>query len=103
VDGPYAAALGPRGYTGVVESTEDGGYPVLEHLRLVTGGPVVWAAAIDGCIVVSQRGGDHRLVVGEDFSIGYESHDERSVTLYLEESLTFVNDGPQAAVVLRAV
>ena len=98
VEGPYALALGPRCYTGVIETTEHGGYPVLEHLRLITGGPVVWAPAVDGAVVVSLRGGDFELVVGQDFSIGYLTHDAESVTLYLEESVTFRPISPEAAI-----
>ena len=37
VDGPYGVALGTQCYTGVIETTEKGGYPVLEHLRLIAG------------------------------------------------------------------
>ena len=98
VDGPYAIALGPRCYTGVIETTERGGYPVLEHLRLITGGPVVWAPAVDGAVVVSLRGGDFELEVGQDFSIGYLDHDVEGVTLYLEESVTFRAISPEAAI-----
>lgn len=101
VDGPYGTALGPRCYTGVVETTEHGGYPVLEHIRLITGGPVIWAPAVDGSVVVSLRGGDFRLSVGQDHSIGYLTHDAETVTLYLEESITFSNDAPEAALALR--
>ena len=66
VAGPYAVALGPRCYTGVVETTEMGGYPVLEHLRLITGGPVLWAPGVDGAVVLSTRGGDFELTLGQD-------------------------------------
>jgi uncharacterized linocin/CFP29 family protein len=98
VEGPYAIALGPRCYTGVIETTEHGGYPVLEHIRTILEGPVVWAPAVDGAVVVSQRGGDYEIVCGEDFSVGYLSHDERSVDLYIEESITLRIAGPEAAV-----
>jgi uncharacterized linocin/CFP29 family protein len=98
VDGPYAIALGPRCYMGVIETTEHGGYPLLEHLRLILGGPVIWAPAVNGAVVLSQRGDDFELVVGQDFSVGYLSHDAGKVTLYLEESMTFLNKGPEAAV-----
>ncbi len=40
IDGPYALALGPRCYAGVIETTEKGGYPLLQHLGLILGGPV---------------------------------------------------------------
>jgi uncharacterized linocin/CFP29 family protein len=100
VDGPYAIALGPRCYTGVVESTEYGGYPVLEHLRLVLGGPVVWAPGVNGAVVLSV-GGDHfSLVVGQDFAVGYAGHDDTTVRLYLEESFTFRARTPEAAVAM---
>ena len=56
IAGPYAIALGPRCYAGVIETTEKGGYPVLHHLGLILGGPVVWAPAVDGALVISQHG-----------------------------------------------
>ena len=52
------------------------------------GGPVVWAPAVDGAVVLSQRGGDFELTVGQDFSVGYRSEDATSVNLYIEESLS---------------
>jgi uncharacterized linocin/CFP29 family protein len=101
VGGPYAIALGPRCYTGVIETTEHGGYPLLEHVKLILGGPLVWAPGVDGAVVLSVRGGDYALECGEDFSIGYRSHDEDAVALYLEESMTLLVREPRAAVVLR--
>jgi uncharacterized linocin/CFP29 family protein len=101
VGGPYAVALGPRCFTGVIESTEMGGYPVMEHLRLIAGGPVLWAPAVDGAVVLSTRGGDFELTVGQDATIGYLEHDAERVLLYLEESFTFQVFTPEAAVHLR--
>jgi len=98
IAGPYAIALGARCYTGVTESTEHGGYPVFEHLHRILGGPVIWAPAVDGAIVLSQRGDDFVMTVGEDLSIGYRGHDENAVQLYIEESLTFQINTPEAAV-----
>ena len=46
ISGPYGLALGPDSYTGVVETTEHGGYPLLDHLHQILGGPVVWAPAV---------------------------------------------------------
>ena len=101
VEGPYGIALGPRCYAGILETTEDGGYPVLERLRLILGGPVVYAPAVDGAVVLSMRGEDFELYSGQDVSIGYDSHDAERVSLYLEESLTFHAHTPEAAVALR--
>jgi uncharacterized linocin/CFP29 family protein len=100
VDGPYAIALGPRCYTGLTETVSRGGYPVIEHVRRLVDGPIVWAPGIDGACVLSQRGGDFDMVVGRDFSVGYQSHDARAVTLYLIESFTFRLITPEAAVPL---
>ena len=98
VAGPYAIALGARCFTGVTETTEHGGYPVFEHLQQILGGPVIWAPAVDGALVLSQRGGDFELTVGQDFSIGYLSSDAVSVDLYIEESVSFRVNTPGAAV-----
>jgi len=101
IGGPYAIALGPRCYAGVIETTEKGGYPLLQHLGLILGGPVIWAPAVDGAIVLSQRGGDFELTVGQDTSIAYRAHTADTVTLELQETATFVAPTPQAAIALR--
>ncbi len=101
MNGPYAIALGPRCYAGVIETTEKGGYPLLQHLGLILGGPVVWAPAVDGAVVVSQRGGDFELTIGQDTSIAYVSHDAATVTLELQESIAFIAASPEAAIALR--
>jgi uncharacterized linocin/CFP29 family protein len=101
VEGPYGIGLGPRCYAGILETTEDGGYPVLERLRLILGGPVVYAPAVDGAVVLSMRGEDFELSCGQDVSIGFDHADAGQVFLYLEESLAFHAHSPEAAVALR--
>lgn len=102
IDGPYALALGPRCYTGVISSSELGGYPVFDHIKgILAGGPIVWAPAVDGAVVLSQRGGDSEITLGEDFAIGFAGTEGDDVHLYLEESFTFRVTGPEAAVALR--
>lgn len=101
VGGPYAIALGPRCYAGVIETTEKGGWPILNHLALILEGPVVWAPAVDGAVVISQRGGDFELTVGQDVSIAYKDHDATTVTLELQESLAFLAPAPEAAIALK--
>ena len=99
VGGPFAIALSERCYAELTEATE-GGYPVLQHVRRLIDGPLVWAPGLDGALVVSLRGGDFELTVGQDFSIGYLDHDASRVRLYIEESFTFWLQSPQAAVPL---
>ena len=98
--GRTRSCSGTRTYTEVVEGTEDG-YPVLEHLRLVLeGGAVHHAPALDGALVVSLRGGDFELVVGEDLSLGYCDRNETGVRFFLEETMLFRVNSPEAAAVL---
>ena len=99
VNGPYGIALGPRCYTGLTRSTARG-YPIIDHVRELLDGPIIWAPAADGAVVVSLRGGDFELSVGQDFSVGYLDHTSTSVLLYLQESFTFRVLSPEAAVPL---
>jgi uncharacterized linocin/CFP29 family protein len=98
IDGPYGLALGPEAHTAVLETSQHGGYPLLEHLGKILGGPIVWAPGVRGGAVVSLRGDDFLFEAGQDLSIGYLNHDPESVELYLEESLSFRIATPEAAV-----
>ncbi len=100
IDGPFALALGGDYYQRAVESTI-GGYPLADHLTRITESPLVRAPGLDGGVVLSLRGGDFVLDVGQDLSIGYESHDPVTVKLYLEESFSFHVATPEAAVALK--
>jgi uncharacterized linocin/CFP29 family protein len=101
IGGPYGLAIGSDIYTGIVETTEHGGYLLLDHLRQILGGPLVWAPGVEGGVVLSLRGGDFVLDCGQDLSIGYRNHDAQVVHLYVEESISFRVLEPDAAVVLR--
>jgi uncharacterized linocin/CFP29 family protein len=100
IAGPYGLALGREQYRRVVETAERGGYPLLEHLRKIVDGPIVWTPGLDGAVVLSVRGGDFAFECGQDLSIGYDSHDGEVVRLYLEESFSFHVATPEAAVML---
>ena len=100
IGGPYALALGGEQYQRVVETAEHGGYPLLEHLRKILDGPIVWAPGVNGAIVLSMRGGDFLFESGQDLALGYESQDGTTARLYLEESFSFRVATPEAAVVL---
>lgn len=89
VDGPYALALDASYTAQVLAATEDG-YPLAKRLtEQVLDGPLVRAEAIEGGVLLSVRGGDYELTVGQDLSIGYAAHDRHTVELYLTESFTF--------------
>jgi uncharacterized linocin/CFP29 family protein len=98
VSGPYGLALGPDGYTGVIQTTEYGGFPLFDHLKkILAGGPIVWSPGVEGAVVLSQRGGDFLFESGQDLSIGYAGHDDDTVDFYIEESFSFRVASPEAA------
>jgi uncharacterized linocin/CFP29 family protein len=101
VDGPYTAVLSAEAYTAVSEAS-DQGYPVIRHLRNVLDGELIWAPAITGAVLVTARGGDFSMHLGQDFSIGYLSHNDADVVLYLQETFTFQLLTTEAAVALTA-
>jgi uncharacterized linocin/CFP29 family protein len=99
VNGPYSVLLGANEYTAVAEA-RDYGYPVLEHLARIVDGEIIWAPAIAGAFVLTTRGGDFDLHIGQDISIGYLSHTDAAVRLYLQETFTFLLLTTEAAVAL---
>ncbi|MGW0231755.1 family 1 encapsulin nanocompartment shell protein [Actinopolymorpha singaporensis] len=102
VAGPYSLLLSAEAYTSVAETT-DHGYPILDHLaRLLGDGQIVWAPALEGGLLVSTRGGDFELHLGQEVSIGYLSHDADTVQLYLEESFAFLALTAEASVPLTS-
>jgi uncharacterized linocin/CFP29 family protein len=92
--------MGPRYYTGLTHAVGDGGSPVLNVVRKLVDGPLVWAPAVNGAVVVSLRGGDFELTIGTDMSIGYQNHTDERVRLYLIETMAFRVLTPEAAVAL---
>jgi uncharacterized linocin/CFP29 family protein len=99
VNGPYSIVLSADAYTELAE-TSDHGYPVLEHVKRLVESKIIWAPAIEGAFVVTTRGGDLDFHIGQDASIGYLSHTDTHVRLYLQESFTFFYLTGESAVAL---
>jgi uncharacterized linocin/CFP29 family protein len=78
VNGPYSVLLSAEGYTGLSETSDHGA----------------------GAFVLTTRGGDFGLYIGEDVSIGYLSHNDETVRLYLQETFTFLLLTTEASVSL---
>jgi uncharacterized linocin/CFP29 family protein len=99
VNGPYSVLLGADAYTALAE-TVDNGYPVLEHVKKLVKDEIIWAPALSGAFVLTTRGGDFDLHLGQDVSIGYLSHTDSTVRLYLQETFTFLLLTTEAVVAL---
>jgi uncharacterized linocin/CFP29 family protein len=101
VNGPYALALGQKAYAELTAESEDG-YPLRRRIETNLDGPLVWAPAlVAGALLLTTRGGDYELTVGQDLAIGYCFHDREQVGLYVTESFTFRVLEDKAAILLR--
>jgi uncharacterized linocin/CFP29 family protein len=97
VAGRYALLLGEEEWVRVTAGTEHG-LPVTDHLRRLLDGDVLPARALESPLVLSARGGDFALHLVEDVSVGFLSHTEATVRLYVEEAFTFLDYTAEAAV-----
>jgi uncharacterized linocin/CFP29 family protein len=94
--------LGAAPYS-AISGGSDQGYPVLQHIQRQVDGEIVWAPAIEGGLVLTTRGGDFELDLGQDLSIGYLSHSATTIEMYLQETFTFRLLTTEAAVALTTV
>jgi uncharacterized linocin/CFP29 family protein len=99
VNGPYSVVFGAAAYTALAETT-DNGYPVLDHVKKLVKDDIIWAPALEGAFVLTTRGGDFDLQIGQDVSIGYLGHTDSVVRLYLQETFTFLLLTSEASVAL---
>jgi uncharacterized linocin/CFP29 family protein len=87
VDGPYSLVLDKNSWMKV--SSIVNGYPLRLQLEEVLGGSLIFAPHLEGTFVASTRGGDFKLTLGNDISIGYEMHTRNTVNLFFTEAFTF--------------
>jgi uncharacterized linocin/CFP29 family protein len=92
IEGPYSFIVGPKLW--IRMSAHVQGYPIKMQAETVLGGPVLLSPYLSGAYeneayMISQRGGDLELILGQDLAIGYESHSSTKVKLFFTESFTF--------------
>ena len=83
------------------------GYPVKMQAENILGGTVVLSPYLSGkfedeAYMISSRGGDLELIIGQDLAVGYESHTSEKVKLYFTESFTFRILEPAAVIYYTA-
>lgn len=101
IGGPYALVLDTETYP-VAMAGDVSGYPVRGRLGELAQGGIHWSPVVNTGTVLSLRGGDFKLTLGQDSSIGYQGHGQGKVDLFFTESLTFRVVEPAAALALRA-
>jgi uncharacterized linocin/CFP29 family protein len=100
IEGPFVLVLGTEAWAGLMQSGS-GGYPPQRIIRNLIDDDPRRSPAIEGGLLISAAAGNFELTVGQDFSVGYASHDRDKVELYLTESFTFRVLEPMAAVRLN--
>jgi uncharacterized linocin/CFP29 family protein len=101
IEGPYAFVVGPKLWSRM--SAQLQGYPVKMQAENILGGSVLLSPYLSGefedeAYMVSLRGGDLELIIGQDLAIGYQSHNSDKVKLYFTESFTFRILEPDAVI-----
>lgn len=99
VEGPYTLVIAAKDWLNLVELSE--GYPIQKQIQEILGGKVIINHSNENTFLVSERGGDYELVLGQDITLGYDSHDTKNVKLYLTSSFTFRVLSPEAVVVFN--
>jgi uncharacterized linocin/CFP29 family protein len=97
VEGPYSMILTEKLWLEIINISH--GYPVISRLKDILGGQVFVNDHTDKSYLLSERGGDYELTLGQDLSVGYDSHTSRKVKLFLTESFTFRVLSPEAVIV----
>jgi uncharacterized linocin/CFP29 family protein len=85
--GPCTLVVGTKGWLALNKEIQ--GIPLVERIERLIGGKVVHSLAIDGAYLIPYDDENLELTIGQDFAIGYESHDTKEVTLFITESFTF--------------
>ncbi|HXK82548.1 MAG TPA: family 1 encapsulin nanocompartment shell protein [Bacteroidales bacterium] len=99
IEGPFNIVAGSELYQKI--NSRSKGYPLRKHLKDIIGGNIILSKNIKGGLIVAAGSGNFRLTLGQDFSIGYDSHNSTTVKLYLTESFTFQVIDPAAVIVLQ--
>lgn len=86
-EGPFTLVVGEEGWRRL--NTEVQGYPLMKKVKDIIGGAVIFSSVVKDAVLVPYNHEDLELVIGGDFSIGYESHDAEKVNLFVAESFTF--------------
>lgn len=96
VEGPYALVASPKLWKAIYGTASC--YPISKHLGSLVDKIIL--SSQDDSYVVSLRGGDFELVLGQDLSLGFDERNGDKVRLFFTESFTFRVITPEAVVAL---
>ncbi|MDD4159879.1 MAG: family 1 encapsulin nanocompartment shell protein [Synergistaceae bacterium] len=98
MEGPYALVCTLPLWTKIRTSAK--GYPLLKRVKDVLGddGRIVLSPQYETSMLVSMKEGSSELIIGQDFSIGYQSHTNTEVNFFITETFTFRVLAPESIV-----
>jgi uncharacterized linocin/CFP29 family protein len=99
IHGPYTLVVGKP--TWLLLSRDTYGKSLLDRIEKMLGSKVVLANSLEGALLVPYDNENLELTIGQDFALGYETHDTKEVTLFATESFTFRVLEPKAIVVFK--
>lgn len=97
IGGPYVLVAPYPLYNKIISSPT--AYPLKKRVEDIVD-KIVLSPQLNVCMLISTRGNDNELVIGQDFSIGYLSSTLTDVTFFITETLTFKCYNPLAFVPL---
>lgn len=100
VEGPYALILPDEVWSALVSDSVN--YPLQTLVKEITSGTIITHHVNQDSFLVSERGGDFELHLGQDISIGYENHDKEKVNLFFTESFVYQIHSPEAVRMIQA-
>jgi len=86
-EGPFVLIVGEEAFKSL--NTGDLGYPLITRIESLIHGQILLNTVIKGAFLFPYNNKNFELTIGQDFSIGYESHTDELVQLFITESLTF--------------
>jgi uncharacterized linocin/CFP29 family protein len=98
VEGPYDFIVNDQKWQELVNLVR--GYPLVKQQERLIERKIILNHGSENSFLVSQRGGDLELILGQDLSLGYDGHNTEKVKLYFTESFTFRVISPESFVVL---
>lgn len=100
IEGPYTLVINLEKWIKLVK--EERGYPIYKKVKdILNDGRIITTPRINDALVISERGGDFELILGQDLSIGYEATEGSKVKLFITETFTFRVVNPEALVYLK--
>jgi len=84
---PYTLVVGEKALQLI--DTELGAYPLKKRIEDLLGTSIVYSPTLEGAIMVPYNNEDLEMTIGQDLAIGYVSHNNKTVDLFVTESFTF--------------